>query len=339
MFDRRAFIKLAGLGSIAVAGTAVASPLTTVKFGSDLYKTSKTRLLMGTFVNITVMHTSRDQAEEAVEKAFELASSKEAMLTRYSDSSPVGALNREGGLKDLEPELICMLTTASEYNRLTGGAFDITIKPVIDLVKESFARRNAPPASDQMDKALSLVGMDGLEMSGKSITFTREGMGITLDGIAKGFIADETAEFLRSKGIKHSLVNAGGDIRAIGGREEGKPWRIAVRDPERDDRYACVIKMVDGAVATSGNYEVFFDQEKTFHHIVDPESGKSPRADQSVSIFCDATVRADALSTAVFVMNPRNGVKFLNRLPNVEGFLITAEGDKLHTDGWNKLNV
>lgn len=339
MFDRRAFLKLAGLGSVAIAGTAVASPLTTVKFGSDLYKTSKTRLLMGTFVNITVMHDSRDKGEEAVEKAFKLISRKEAMLTRFSDSSPVGALNREGGLTGLEPDLAHLVQTADYYYQLTGGAFDITVKPIIDLVRHSFEASNKPPTSDQLEKALSLVGMEGLKMSGKSLAFNREGMGLTLDGIAKGFIADQAAELLRSSGIKHSLVNAGGDIRAIGGREDGKPWRVAVRDPQREDQYACVIKIMDGAVATSGNYEVFFDREKTFHHIVDPGSGRSPRAEQSASIFCGDTMRADALSTSVFVMNPRKGVEFLNTLPDVEGFLITAEGDKLHSKGWNKLTV
>ncbi len=339
MFDRRAFLKLAGLGSVAAAGTAVAAPLTTVKHGSDLYKTSKTRLLMGTFVNITVMHDSRDQAEEAVEKAFSLASGKEAMLTRFSDSSPVGELNKLGGLKEMEPDLLRLLATANYYHQLSGGAFDITVKPVIDLVKESFAAHNAPPAADQMEKALSLVGMERIEVSRNSIAFAKEGMGITLDGIAKGFIADETAEFLRASGVRHALVNAGGDIRGIGGREEGKPWRIAVRDPEHEEQYACVINITDGAVATSGNYEVYFDKEKTFHHIVDPGSGKSPRAEQSASIYCDVAMRADALSTTIFVMNPRKGIEFLNTLPNIEGFVITAEGDKARTTGWNKLNA
>ena len=339
MFDRRAFLKLAGLGSVAVAGTAVASPLTSVKFDRNLYKTSKTRMLMGTFVNITVLHPSKERAEEAVERAFQLIASKESILTRFSDSSPVGALNKEGRLRELEPDVARNIEMAVHYHTLSGGAFDITVKPVIDVVRNSFARLQEPPSETVLESALKKVGQEHLRVSANSLMFDREGMGITLDGIAKGYIADRAAESLKASGVKHILVNAGGDMRAFGGRDGSHAWRIAVRDPQRSDRYACVIGIMDGAVATSGNYEVYFDREKMFHHIVDPSSGNSPHASQSASIFCSNTAMADALSTAVFVMGPRRGTNFLNKLPNVEGMIITSNGDKRYTTGWNSLKA
>lgn len=339
MFDRRAFLKLAGLGSAAVAGTAVASPLTSVKFDRNLYKTSKTRMLMGTFVNITVLHPSKDRAEEAVDRAFELIASKEAILTRFSDNSPIGALNKEGRLKGLEPDVAKNIEMAIHYHSLSGGAFDITVKPVIDAVRNSFVRFNKPPSETTLEGALKKVGLEHLRLNASSIMFDREGMGITLDGIAKGYIADRAAESLKAAGLNHILVNAGGDMRAFGGRDESHAWRIAVRDPQRNDQYACVINIKDGAVATSGNYEVYFDREKMFHHIVDPSSGNSPHGSQSASIFCSNTTMADALSTAVFVMGPGQGVKFLNKLPGVEGMIITSNGDKRYTTGWNSLKV
>ena len=215
MFDRRAFLKLAGLGSAAVAGTAVASPLTSVKFDRNLYKTSKTRMLMGTFVNITVLHPSKDRAEEAVDRAFELIASKEAILTRFSDNSPIGALNKEGRLKGLEPDVAKNIEMAIHYHSLSGGAFDITVKPVIDAVRNSFARFNKPPSETTLEGALKKVGLEHLRLNASSIMFDREGMGITLDGIAKGYIADRAAESLKAAGLNHILVNAGGDMRAF----------------------------------------------------------------------------------------------------------------------------
>ena len=102
-------------------------------------------------------------------------------------------------------------------------------------------------------------------------------MGITLDGIAKGLIVDWAAEELTRRGIDHFLINAGGDIRVAGGKGDGAPWRIAIRDPKSSDSYAAVIRLRDGAIATSGNYEVYFDREKLYHHIVSPWNGLSPR--------------------------------------------------------------
>lgn len=339
MFNRRAFLKLAGMSSVAVAGSALASPLDTLKFDKTLYKTSSTRLLMGTFVNITVFHPSVDQAEEAVEQAFALIARKENTLTRFSESSPVGALNKEGVLYDLEPDVARTITLSFHFNRISSGAFDITVKPIIDIVKNSFQKNNKPPDNALLEDALTRVGMKNMKVFPDKVVFDKEGMGVTLDGIAKGYIADQAAEFLKKSSIKHALVNAGGDIRLIGGKGNGKPWRIAIRDPEKQEKYASVIRIMEGAVATSGNYEIYFDQEKTFHHIVDPKSGRSPVDDQSVTTVCASTVEADALSTAVFVMNPTAGISFLQGLPGVEGMVINRKGRRVSTNGWKKLMV
>ncbi len=339
MFDRRAFLKLAGMSSLAIAGSSFTAPLASARFDGTLVKTSRTRMMMGTFVNITVFDTSQTRGEEAVERAFDLIAGKEAVLTRFSDSSPVGALNKEGKLSELEPDVARMFHLSQHYYDLSRGAFDITVKPIIDVVRDSFTRYDRPPTETAIVEALRSVGMERLHLNDSSVSFGHERMGITLDGIAKGYIADLAAEFLRKQGIENILVNAGGDIRAIGGRENDEPWRIAVRDPDKQEGYACVVLVRDAAVATSGNYEVFFDKEKTFHHIVDPSTGHSPQADQSVTTFAGTATEADALSTAVFVMKPEQGIAFYDALPNVEGYIITREGRKVHSRGWKSIQA
>ncbi|MBI4776847.1 MAG: FAD:protein FMN transferase [Deltaproteobacteria bacterium] len=336
MLDRRAFLRLSGVGGMALATGAAASSLSSVKFNHEWRQVSKTRLQMGTFVNIAVFHESGSLGEEAVEAGFDLISQKESILSRFSDQSPVCALNREASLKDVAPEVSRALNLSVLFHRETDGAFDITVKPLLDLMRECFERSQKPPSREAVRRCLKSVGLGYMEMSPSGVFFRREGMGITLDGIAKGLIVDWTAEELTRRGIEHFLINAGGDIRVAGGKGDGAPWKIAIRDPKSSDSYAAIIRLRDGALATSGNYEVYFDREKLYHHIVNPWNGVSPRFYSSVSALAPRAVEADALSTAVFVMEPADGIAFMERRYGVEGFVITEDDRKLHTSGWKK---
>jgi len=339
MMDRRVFLKLAGFGSLAVATGAVASPLSSSRFNRELVHVNKTRLMMGTFVNISLFHESRTLGEEAVETAFDLIHGKEEILTRFSDASPVGSLNREGRLRELSPEVNEAVQLSRRFFRETGGCFDITVKPVIDVTRDAFSLLGKPPDEQDLMGCLDRVGMEHMAVSAGEIRFRREGMGITLDGIAKGLIVDWSADRLIAKGVEHFLINAGGDIRVAGGKQDGSPWRIAVRDPERRDQFAAVIRLREGAVATSGNYEIYFDQEKLFHHIVDPSTGRSPVTGASVSTVASTAAEADALSTAVFVMEPHQGRGFLEKRPGIEGLIITSSHRKFSTSGWRALEA
>ncbi|MBW1990065.1 MAG: FAD:protein FMN transferase, partial [Deltaproteobacteria bacterium] len=154
-------------------------------------------------------------------------------------------------------------------------------------------------------------------------------------GIAKGYVIDAGARALEKAGVSHGLINAGGDIRAIGGKGSGRAWTVAVRDP-RGGRYVDKISMINGAVATSGHYEVYFDREKLFHHIVTPATGKSPTAAASVTVRADTVARADALSTAVFVMGPKDGIHFVDRQPGMECLIVDRYTSRYRSKGWKR---
>jgi len=337
IFDRRAFLKLAGLGTAALAGS-LTSPMVSNAIDQGFYRTSQTKAMMGTFVNITVFNDSKDQSEDAVGRSFDFIKKMENEMTRFSGQSPVSFLNQQGTLRNPGPDLRRIIKLAFDIHRISGGAFDITVKPLIDAIQESFASSGKPPHDVQLNQLLSCVGMENLSFSSESLAFKRQGMGITLDGIAKGYITDRAADFLQSQGLQHILVNSGGDIRTIGGRGKGRAWRIAVRYPASED-YAAVVSLMDGAVATSGNYEVYFDRDKIFHHIVNPLSGRCPSNEQSVTTVCRSTVTADALSTAVFVMESNRGIALFEKLPGVEGMVISRNGAKHFSSGWKRLVV
>jgi thiamine biosynthesis lipoprotein len=163
-------------------------------------------------------------------------------------------------------------------------------------------------------------------------------MGITLDGIAKGYVVDAMSAILAAAGVENHLVNAGGDIRTSGKSVSGEPWRIAIEDPEKKKNYPEVIRMTDGAVATSGGYEVYYDQERVFHHVVDPRTGVSPQHSSSVTVRSASVTVADALSTAVFVAEPTVGLRMVEsagRAYRSQCLILGTDGGRYSSAGWH----
>lgn len=334
--NRRTFLKYSGLLGLGLTSAGIL-PATAgaVKFNNETYKVSETRSAMGTYVSMTLFHSSRDKAEEAMGRAYEEIDRLTSLMNRFDHATAVAHLNNEGYLNDVPPEVTQVIARSLEYYRISNGTFDISVKPVIDLFKKSFAEnKSMMPDRKELDKALKLVGSDKIELSGRTIRFKKPGVGITLDGIAKGFIVDQASKVLSDHQIKDHLINAGGDIRTSGTNRDKKPWTVAIQDPQKKKQYPDIIHMTDGAIATSGNYEIYFDQEKMFHHIVDPNTGMSPGLSASVSVLADTAMNADALSTSVFVMKPTAGVRFIDAIPNCECLVMSRTGKMFKSPGW-----
>ena len=337
--NRRTFIKMSGILGISLASAGIApGAAEAVKFNRKMFKVSSTRQTMGTYVSMTLIHSSRDEADEAIGKAYEEIARLSGLMNRFDDRTAVAILNKEGTLKGIQPEVVEVIENSLKYFKLTHGAFDISVKPVVDLFKEKASKGDyAYPVDREIKKVLELVGSDMIELSGNMIRFKKPGMGITLDGIAKGYIVDRASEILSGHNIDNHLINAGGDIRAVGSRLDEKPWTVAIQDPWKRGKEIDIIHLTDAAVATSGNYEVYYDNEKMFHHIVNPDTGLSPMLSSSVSVIAPSAIDADALSTSVFVMNPKSGTDFINSLPRCESLVISRTNRKSASTGWKSV--
>ncbi|MFH1479925.1 MAG: FAD:protein FMN transferase [Pseudomonadota bacterium] len=339
--NRRSFLKLSGALGIGLASASIwPQGAEAVVFNHKLKKVSSTRLAMGTFLSMTLIHSSRDKAQEAMELAFDEVERLTGLMSRFDEKTAVAQLNKEGQLKGIPPEIEQVVAQALYFNKISQGAFDITVKPLVDLFRERFRKDGKVDIHDrEFIEALDLVGSHSIELKKGNIHFRKEGMGITLDGIAKGYIVDRASEILNRHHIENYLINAGGDIRTAGQKEDKKPWRVAIQDPFKRKNYPDVIHMGDGAVATSGNYEVYFDQEKMFHHIISPRSGLSPELTTSVSVIAPTAVNADALATGVFVMKPLEGARFIESLPQAETMIIVKDGSLLKSRGWRSAAI
>ncbi len=300
--SRRDFLQRCAVLAAGTAAASAASVLVPAFAGAEALRggqaVSLMRPYMGTFVAVTVVDPSRARAEEAVGRAFKAVAHWEAVFTRFDSASPVSALNDAGRLADAPPELARLLAQCMTLHRVTGGAFDPTVLPVVRLVSSHAQNGEVRLAPGELEAADALVGIGRMRLSGGSVSFARAGMGLTLDGVAKGRVVDLAAEAIREAGATSFLINAGGEIRAAGSPERGGAWRVAVEDPSGRGRPPAVVELSDGALATSGNYEAYYDKDRLYHHIVDPGSGRSPGLAAGVSVAAPTCAEADALATS-----------------------------------------
>ncbi|MFC1629527.1 FAD:protein FMN transferase [Gemmatimonadota bacterium] len=260
---------------------------------------------------------------DAIEAAFAEVVRVDRLMSTYRNESQVGVLNRTGRV-EAGPDLLRVLERAWTVSELTSGAFDITIKPLLDLFSRLFEQEERAPEPDEIEACLQRVGYRRLTVEGNLISLPA-GSEISLGGIAKGYAIDLAVAALLQEGIDNALVNAGGDLRALGDRE-GEPWRVAVQNPRERGGLLATIPLSTMAVATSGDYERFFDPDREYHHIIDPRTGLSARGVMSVTITASSALDADALATAVFVLGAVDGLALIESLDGIEAFLVTDEG-------------
>jgi thiamine biosynthesis lipoprotein len=306
--------------------------------GPREWKAVQTRPAMGTLVTVAALAPSREWAEGAIGQALAEMDRLIAIFSRYEPASAVTALNTAGRLDAPPPELARVVRTSLEYHELTGGAFDVTVAPLLALFRERLGGAvPVEPTDAEIGERLSLVDARGVACHRGRIALDRDGMALTFDGIAKGFIVDAMARVLNGQGIHRYLVNAGGDIRARGKKEDRQPWTVAVHDPRAPGRFPSTLHLDNAAVATSGSYEVSFDGDMRFHHIVDAKTGRSPGVSLSVSVMAPTATAADALATSVFVLGPDDGVRLVDGLRDCACLVLDRSGRQWMSRHWRSV--
>ena len=287
-------------------------------------KWEQTRSMMDTFVTITV-YSDEETADEAINAAFARMEEIERKASIFDEQSEASQLNRDGYLDASSDDLLELLTASLNYSQMTNGCFDITVQPLLDLWAGGLWQESEEVQQSRINETLRLVGWDKVGIEDNRIYLKTEGIEITLGGIAKGYAVDEALEVLEDMGIKHALVNAGGDMSTIDSKPNGEPWSIALVNPDNTTQSLATFNLRGKSVATSGNYERYFDPEKKAHHIINPKTGYSATECISVTIIAENGTQADALATSVFVMGPEEGMNLVESLDGVECLIVDAE--------------
>ena len=283
-----------------------------------------------------------EESTRAVYDAEEEVRRLDALLSRTSGSSEVSMLNGAGGeMVPVGAEICTLIQTAGDFTEATGGAFDITIAPVVSawgFTTDSYQ----VPDREALQTLLESVGMEHVHLSGGSARLD-PGTMIDLGGIAKGYTADRVAEIFQEHAVPRGKVELGGNILVIGDKPDGTAWRVGVQDPKHPDEadgLVCVLNLTDAFAVTSGSYQRYFEQDgKRYHHIIDPATGcPADSGLTSVTVVADSArgngTMCDALSTALFVMGEDKALDFWRSgVYDFQLVLVTEDGRVVVTEG------
>lgn len=286
---------------------------------------------LGAQVSIEIHHPDRSEAERLVERCVLEVRRLEQQFSLYQADSAISALNRTGILVSPDADMVALLKTSLLFSDLTGGAFDPTVQPLWQLYADHFSAETPDgegPSPQKLAEALAKVGHSGLLVNEDRVALVRRGAAITLNGIAQGYATDRVVETLRGAGLSTTLVNMG-EIRAIGARPEGTPWRVGLADPDRPGVLTETIDLVDRAVATSAGAGFRFDSKGRFTHLFDPATGRSPSRYGTVSVIAPTATEADALSTAFSLMPLSRIQDIVSSRPNLQARIVDARGTSI----------
>ena len=286
--------------------------------------------LLGTTCTVTV-HARNPSP--VLEKSFDRIREIDSLMSYSGAESEVARINRNAGegSVSVSPSTLEVITRGLYFSELGEGRFDITIGPLVELWGIGKDSPGRVPSAEEIQDAISRVNFRQLNIEGESVSLEKTGMAVDLGGIAKGYAADEIVRILRDAGVKHALINLGGNVYAHGKKPDGSLWRIGVQNPDSNrGSYLGVLTVADRAVVTSGPYERFFTVDgKRYHHILDTETGfPVENGVGSVTIVAENSMDADALSTLIFVLGVERGLELVESLDGIEA-LLAGDGKKL----------
>lgn len=286
---------------------------------------------MGTRVQVEIAHTDEARARAIIDQVMAEMHRVDHAFSPYKDTSEISKVNREAGSGwvSISDEMLDLLTKSRQISELTEGAFDITYA---SIGRYYDYREGQAPDDETVAKAIHAIDYQHIELQGNRVRFKHPAVYIDLGGIAKGHAVDRGYAILLANGITEGSVAAGGDSRILGDRL-GKPWNVGVQHPRDPDKMAVLLPLIDTAVSTSGDYERYFERDGVrYHHILDPNTGRSAEGSWSVTILGPETTFTDGLSTSVFVLGPEKGMALVNRLPGIDAIIIDPEGKMTYSD-------
>lgn len=301
---------------------------------------SGTAFKLNTVISVKI-YDSTDHS--LIDEAFALCDKYEALFSRTMESSELyqlnqGTLPQEDNGYAISPETADLISKGLEYGHLSEGSFDIAIEPISSLW-DFTSEEKVIPTDEALAEALPLVNYQDVTLTDNHIQFQKEGMGLDLGAIAKGYIADRMKDFLVSKGVKSAIINLGGNVLCIGEKPDGTPFQVGIQKPFADrSETIATIGISDKSVVSSGIYERFFEKDGEFyHHILNPATGYPyDNSLVAVTIISDKSVDGDGLSTSCFALGLEKGMELINSLPDVHAVFITDDYELHYSENFPK---
>lgn len=300
---------------------------------------------MGTTYSITIVSAGHTNFAELKEKIDKRLKEINMCMSTYIKESEISRFNASNKIKEnffISDDFITVVTVAENLYKLTNGAWDGTINPLVDLwgFGKSESKRQVP-GKKKIDELLNDIGFNKIIISKNSLKKKTGAATIDLASIAKGYAVDQIADLVKKNKIDNFLVEIGGEVYASGFKIDGNCWKIGINTPVKNTPYNKVYKIItlhNKALATSGDYRNYFEVNgKSYSHILDPRTGYPvTNGVTSVSVIAENCAFADGLATAVMVLGRKKGLELINRLDDVEGLIVVRENAGVLTDYYSK---
>jgi thiamine biosynthesis lipoprotein len=301
----------------------------------------KTLRLMGNRFTISVVDDDAKWAEKQIDEAIAEVSRIEKLLTTFNNDSQTNQINKNAGIRPVkvDKEVLDIIRRSLRISALTDGAFDISYGSIDKRFWNFDKEMISLPDAKEAKESVKLINYQNIILDAQNLTvFLKEkGMRIGFGGIGKGYAAERAKQLLIKNGVKSGIVNAAGDLTTWGNQPNGKPWTIAIADPNAQNKAFSYINISDVAVATSGNYEKFaIIDGKKYSHTIDPKTGFPVAGIKSVTIICPNAELADAMATPITVLGVDAGLGLINQMKHI-ACIIIDDDNNIYTS--NNINV
>jgi thiamine biosynthesis lipoprotein len=287
------------------------------------------RFMMDTYVTVYAIGP-KTETLPAINAALDRMQEVDAKFNSHIPGGPVYAFNNQN-VPITDREVLDLVALALQISKDTDGAFDLTVQPLLEL----FGFYGPPfrlPEPAEIQQCLNRVGYANLILSDTELRKKRPDIKIDMGSIAKGYAVSQAVQVFRDHGVTSALVQAGGDIYALG-KKVDQLWKVGLRNP-RGDGVLGYLEVQDLAVMGSGDYERFFMHEgKRYHHIFDPKTGYPAEGLSATFLVYPDPKVANALNTAIFVMGPEKGLSLVERIPGMEAVMVTTSGQIIYSSG------
>jgi thiamine biosynthesis lipoprotein len=330
MNSRRRFLRGAGL---AVLSAAILPQSIFSRY--SLFPLKRSRLSMGSVLEMTVFGESRSHCLHATERAFAEFDRVERLMSVFDERSQLSFVNRHSCEQDVEvdPSIVEVIEQARRVHTLTRGAFDPTIEPLMELYGfRDPSSHSSFPSDREIADTLDAVGVSNVTVNHRlsTVRFTHRKTRLDFGGIAVGYAIDRAVAVLRSEGIESALVNHSGDVFALAAPPDDDAWSIGIVDPLQTDSIITTVRVKDQALSTSGNYEKFVRMgDRTVGHLLDPATGFTTSSVLSGTVIAPTAIEADALSTGLYVAGTPAAEAILPQVPTARYVAVVTEDERI----------
>lgn len=300
--------------------------------------TSQESYQIGTYIKISI-YDDYQAPDKFFDEIFYTIDNYEKMISKNIVTSEVDKINEMAGVEPVavSDDLWELIQYGLEYSEISGGKFDITIGPLVDLWGIGTDEAHIP-TSDEIQEAMSLIDYHNvvLDETNQTVYLTHEDMKLDLGAIAKGYIADAIKAVILNRGFDAAIINLGGNVLTVGTKPNSDSWAVGVRDPNGGQSdIVGILNLKDNSIVSSGVYERFFIEDNVrYHHILNPYTGYPEQNDlAAISIISEKSVDGDGLSTSLFVMGLEDGFAYAQSRDDIEVMFITYDNKIYYTDG------